>query len=101
MRSPNGRPPAPLRWLATKLVRGPETRYVLGDLDEAFERDVERGMSRGRASVRYLRNVVHSALSVSSARRQGGMRGERVREQIMASRRRFALGISWLAVKLG
>lgn len=101
MRSPTGRPPAPLRWLATKLVRGPETRYVLGDLDEAFERDVERGTSRGRATARYLRNVVHSALSVSSARRQGGMRGERVREQIMASRRRFTLGISWLDVKLG
>ncbi len=95
------RPPAPLRWLATKLVRGPETRYVLGDLDEAFQRDIERGTSRVRASVRYLRNVVHSAFSVSSARRQGGMRGERVREPITGSRRRFTLGISWLDVKLG
>ena len=101
MRSPTGRPPASLRWLATKLVRGPEIRYVLGDLDEAFERDVERGTSRGRASVRYLRNVVHSALSVSSARRQGGMRGEGVRERIMASRRRFTLGISLLDLRLG
>ena len=64
MASPTSRPPALFRWLANRLVRGPETRYVLGDLDEAFERDVERGTSRGRASVRYLRNVVSSALSV-------------------------------------
>ena len=101
VRSPNGRPPAPLRWLATKLVRGPETRYVLGDLDEAFERDVGRGTSRAHASVRYLRNVVHSAFSVSSARRQGGLRGDRVSERMMDRRRRFTLGISWLDVKLG
>ena len=74
---------------------------MLGDLDEAFERDVERGISRGRASARYLGNVVHSALSISSARRQGGMRGDRARERMMDSPGRFALGISWLDVKLG
>ena len=101
MPSPSGRPPALFRWLATRLVRGAETRYILGDLDEAFERDIERGTSRGRASVRYVRNVVRSAFSVSSARRQGGMRGERVRERLDGTRRRFALGISWLDVKLG
>ena len=54
VRSPNGHPSAPLRWLATKLVRGPETGYVLGDLDEAFERDIDRGTSRVRARRRAM-----------------------------------------------
>lgn len=82
MSSPLSRPPAPLRWLASKLLRGPESHYIVGDLDEAFGRDVEGGTSNGRASVRYFRNTVHSALSVSSARRRGGMRGERVGERV-------------------
>ena len=86
MDSRNGRPPALLQWLATKLIRGPEARYILGDLDEAFERDIERGTPRARASLRYLRNIVYSALNVLSARRRARRRGERVRERIENSR---------------
>ncbi|GMV06520.1 MAG: hypothetical protein AMXMBFR53_27960 [Gemmatimonadota bacterium] len=77
-------PPRWLRRVAALLVRGPDATFVLGDLDEAYERDVKRGIPAGRAARRYLRNALGSSASLAwSGLRSGG------------------LGISWLDVKLG
>lgn len=88
-----------LRFVAWLLVRGPESHYVRGDLEETWERDLNRGVPASRAGARYLNNTVGSALEVVRARRIGGMRGERVRER-MGGPRRVSLGISFLDVKL-
>ena len=53
--------------LAEKIIRGPEAPYVLGDLEEAYDRDLRRGLSPRAARRRYLRNAVRSALSVARA----------------------------------
>lgn len=73
-----------LRRLAALLIRGPEAPYVLVDLDDAFEREVARGMTRSAATLRYLVNTVLSAFQV--------LRG------------RFAQSsfrLSWIDVRLG
>lgn len=76
-------PPRLLRRLASLIIRGPEARWVLADLDDTFERDVERGLGR-RAVRRYATNAVASAASVAASRlRPSGIRA------------------SWLDVKLG
>lgn len=79
-------PQAPplLRRLAALLIRGSEAPYVLVDLDDAFEREVRRGMSRTAAILRYLVNTMLSAVQV--------LRG------------RFAQSsfrLSWIDVRLG
>ncbi|GMV06519.1 MAG: hypothetical protein AMXMBFR53_27950 [Gemmatimonadota bacterium] len=60
--------PRLLRRLAALLVRGPDAPCVLGDLDEAYTRDVRRGLPAGRAGRRYLRNTLGSAASLARAR---------------------------------
>ena len=75
-----------LRRLATLLVRGPDAPFVLGDLEEAMHRDVERGMPPRRARWRYLVNALGSGLSLARAR--------------LSSRSPGRIGTSWLDVKL-
>lgn len=78
-----------LRWLASVLIRGPGSRFVLGDLDEAMQRDLERGVPLGQARARYLGNTLASASSLAWARvwrRVGTLR---------------VPGLSWVDVKLG
>jgi len=74
-----------LRRLAALVIRGPEARWILNDLEELMVRDLERGMSVERARWRYVRNVFGSALTTWRA---GG------REP------RGSL-VSWLDVRLG
>ena len=57
-----------LRRLAALLIRGPEAPFILADLDELLERDIEQGMAGARAHSRYLRNAVASAYSVARRR---------------------------------
>jgi hypothetical protein len=73
-----------LRRLAALLIRGPEAPFILADLDELLERDIEQGMAGARAHSRYLRNAVASAYSVARRR----------------TRTRISFGVSWLDVKL-
>ena len=75
-----------LRRLATLLVRGPDASFVLGDLEEAMYRDVERGVPLRRARWRYLKNALGSALSLARAR--------------LSSRAPGRVGTSLLDVKL-
>jgi predicted permease len=56
--------PALLRLLAGLLIRGRHARFLLAELDETFERDIERGRSRMRARRRYVVNTLASALSL-------------------------------------
>ena len=63
-----------LRRLASLLVRGPDAPIVLGDLDESMRRDLERGMSPGRARLRYLKNAMGSASSLWRERIRRGLR---------------------------
>ncbi len=60
--------PPPLRRFASFIVRGPDAPFVLGDLDEAYERDLERGTPAGRAVRRYIWNALGSATSLARAR---------------------------------
>lgn len=60
--------PRLFRRVASLLVRGEDARFVLGDLDEAYARDVERGIPAGRAARRYLWNTLGSAVSLARAR---------------------------------
>jgi predicted permease len=53
-----------IRWLATLLIRGPEAPFILGDLDDALDRDLSAGASPWRADGRHLTNVLASAGSV-------------------------------------
>ena len=75
--------PRGLRWLAWLLVRGASGRFIRAEIDDAFARDVARGLSVRRARGRYLANVFGSAVSV--------WRGWRPPQ----------VGFSWLDVKLG
>jgi predicted permease len=61
-------PPWLLRRLAGLLIRGPEAPFVLTDLDDAFERELSRGLPRRTAVGRYLLNTVSSALALQRAR---------------------------------
>lgn len=76
----------PLRRIAELLIRGPEAPFVLADLEEGFDRDVARGLPRGRARRRYAVNMLASALNLWRAR---------------LSLRLPSPGTSWLDVKLG
>ena len=68
--------PGPLlRGVARLMVRGPDAPVVLGDLDESMRRDVDRGMSRARAGLRYLKNVLGSGASLARERMRRGRRG--------------------------
>ena len=58
------RPPRLLRLLVRLLIRGRDTSYIVQDLDASFERDVERGLGRGRSVRRYVWNAAASAWSV-------------------------------------
>jgi putative ABC transport system permease protein len=78
-----------LRALGALLVRGPSAPYVLGDLEEAMRRELERGVARGRARRRYVVNAVASGFRLL---------GERVRAH---AGRSSGLGVSWLDAKLG
>ena len=73
-----------LRRVAARLIRGPDAPWILNDLEELMSRDLERGMSAGRARRRYARNAIGSAVSTWRARRRepGSL-------------------VSWLDVKLG
>jgi putative ABC transport system permease protein len=75
--------PRGLRWLAWLLVRGAAGRFIRVEMEEAYARDIARGMPAWRARVRYVGNVFGSALSV--------WRGWRAPQ----------VGFSWLDVKLG
>lgn len=78
--------PAPwvLRRLAALVIRGPEASYVLVDLDDAFEREIVRGMTRTAATRRYLVNTVFSAV------------------QLLRSRfAQSSFRLSWIDVRLG
>lgn len=61
---PPDHPPKVLSVLAALLVRGPEARFILSDLDEHLARDIEGGMTRRRALWRYVHNLLGSALSL-------------------------------------
>ena len=50
-----------LRRLAAMLLRGRDAEHVRADLDEGFERDLDRGVTRWRAAWRYLWNAIASA----------------------------------------
>ncbi len=49
---PAPKPPRLLRLLAALLVRGPEAPFVLGDLDEGYQRDLLHGARPLRAGIR-------------------------------------------------
>ena len=75
--------PQGLRWLAWLLVRGQSGPFIRAEMDDAYARDVARGVSVWRARGRYLSNVFGSTISVCR-----GWRPPQV-------------GFSWLDVKLG
>lgn len=75
-----------MRWVAWLLVRGRDARLIRTEIDDAYARDLARGLSPWRARGRYLANVIGSAFSVWQAWRPP----------------RFGwFGFSWLDVKLG
>ena len=78
-----GRSPAILRRLAALLIRGPEAPFIRADMEDAFERDLARGVPVWRARWRYAVNVLASALSVW-------------RERLRPS----GFGVSWIDVRL-
>jgi hypothetical protein len=49
-------------------VRGPDAPFVLGDMDEAMQRDIARGVGRRRARMRYLANALASGQAVARSR---------------------------------
>ena len=60
---------SPLRWLAALLVRGPDAEFIKQDLEDLYARDRAGGTPKWRAQRRYLRLLVHSALSGWTASR--------------------------------
>lgn len=58
------RPPRLLRLLARWLIRGRHASFILPDLDASFTRDLERGLGRVRATMRYTSNILASVWSV-------------------------------------
>jgi putative ABC transport system permease protein len=76
-----------LRALARLLVRGPDAPYILGDMDEALQRDQARGMSLPQARIRFLANALSSGVTL-------------LRERFRLSRGGRP-GASWIDVKLG
>ena len=55
------------RLLAAWLIRGAEAPYILRDLDDSFEQDLARGLTRAEARRRDLRNILASARSIWAA----------------------------------
>lgn len=78
-----------LRQLASLFLRGPGAPYVLGDLEEAFRRDIVRGVPASRARLRYLGNLLRSA---------GALRADALRRRMA---RLPGTGVSLLDLKLG
>lgn len=76
--------PRLLRAIAWALIRGDDAPFILAELDDAAEREWERGLPRGTVSMRYLRNVAGSAFSLWRSRLS-----------------RSGSWASWLDVKLG
>ena len=68
MSAPPAGVPRLLRRLASVLLRGSDASYILGDLDEAYARDIERGIPVARARRRYLGNALGSAASLARGR---------------------------------
>lgn len=68
---PTPSPPWILRLLVRLLIRGHDAPYIIPDLDATFERDMERGLGRGRAARRYAWNILGSVWSVWTT----GLRG--------------------------
>lgn len=64
------RSPRVMRRIAALLIRSPEARFILDDLDELLDRDVACGMSSWRARWRYGKNMLASAFSTSWAHRR-------------------------------
>jgi len=56
------------RSLARLLIRGPGADFVRADLEDAFRRDLGRGLSRAEARRRHLMNVLGSVLSLWASR---------------------------------
>jgi predicted permease len=52
------------RLLAALFIRGREAPFILRDLDDAFNHDVARGLSRAQVRRRDLRNILASAGSI-------------------------------------
>lgn len=73
------RPVALLRTLAYLLIRGPEAPYVRTDLEDAYERDVDAGLSGFHAQRRYVANTLASSVSVLADR----LRGARLRFSLL------------------
>src|SRR5687767_784040 len=67
--SPNdSRPPRILVLLARLLLGGDQGRLIRHDLEESFDRDLEKEIPLGRASRRYALNLAGSVGSVWRAR---------------------------------
>ena len=72
-----------MRRVAAFLIRGPDASFIVDDLDEAFDRDLAKGVSRSSAHLRYAKNLLGSALST------------------WRQHRRHPAGGLWLDAKLG
>ncbi len=73
-REPASRPLRPPRvWalVARLLLRGQSGRLVRGELNEAFRRELERGVPPRQARIRYARNVAGSLWSLAFAAARG------------------------------
>ena len=57
-----------LRALARVIIRGPGAGVVLGDLDETWRRDLQRGVPQWRSQMRYAHNAFLSAISLALGR---------------------------------
>src|SRR5688572_29337060 len=62
--STNGPRPPRLSVLLSRLLLRGDASHIRGDLDESFVRDLERGISAGRARRRYTANVLSSGWNV-------------------------------------
>jgi predicted permease len=58
-----------LRWLAARIVRGPDAAFIRHDLDEMYARDRARGVPASTAARRYARMLFASSASVFNASR--------------------------------
>lgn len=54
------RPALLLRGIARLLIRGPRAPYVLSDLGDAFDRDIQAGLPHFRSQRRYAANTLAS-----------------------------------------
>ena len=56
--------PVLLRRLAAFLIRGSDALIILADLEELFNRDLDRGLPRWQARYRYAFNTIASAFRI-------------------------------------